>query len=84
MEYIYAVRLLDESGRELNERNLTAVLEAAGCTVAESRVKALVAALEGVDIGEVDTVDTGADTDAVVPDDEGDAAPTDGGHTPEE
>lgn len=65
MEYAYAVLLLSESGEELNERNLRAVLEAANCTVSESRVKALVAALEGV---EVDSVGTG--TVASVVDDE--------------
>lgn len=82
MEYVYAVRLLDESGQELNERNLAAVLEAAGCAVSESRVKALVAALEGVDVGEVGATD--ADADAVVPDGEGDVAPTDETTAPEE
>lgn len=50
MEYAYAALLLAESGEELNERNLRAVLEAANCAVSESRVKALVAALEGVDV----------------------------------
>ncbi|WP_246282704.1 50S ribosomal protein P1 [Natronomonas halophila] len=53
MEYAYAALLLAESGEELNERNLRAVLEAANCAVAESRVKALVAALEGVDTDSV-------------------------------
>lgn len=50
MEYAYAALLLAEAGEELNERNLRAVLEAANCAVSESRVKALVAALEGVDV----------------------------------
>lgn len=50
MEYVYAVLLLSEAGEELNERNLRAVLEAANCSVSESRVKAIVAALEGVDV----------------------------------
>ncbi|MFB6112376.1 MAG: 50S ribosomal protein P1 [Halobacteriaceae archaeon] len=52
MEYVYAALILHESGEELNEENLTGVLEAAGVDVEESRVKALVAALEDVDISE--------------------------------
>ncbi|WP_254543895.1 50S ribosomal protein P1 [Halomarina pelagica] len=52
MEYIYAALILNESGEEINEDNLTGVLEAAGVDVEESRVKALVAALEDVDIEE--------------------------------
>jgi large subunit ribosomal protein L12 len=50
MEYIYAALILNETGEELNEENLTAVLESAGADVEESRVRALVAALEDVDI----------------------------------
>ncbi len=52
MEYIYAGLILNEAGEEINEDNLTAVLEAANVDVEESRVKALVAALEDVDIDE--------------------------------
>ncbi len=52
MEYVYAALILNESGEEINEDNLTAVLESAGVDVEESRVKALVAALEDVDIDE--------------------------------
>ncbi|MFD1688801.1 50S ribosomal protein P1 [Halolamina salifodinae] len=52
MEYVYAALTLNESGEEINEENITAVLEAAGVDVEESRVKALVAALEDVDIEE--------------------------------
>ena len=52
MEYVYAALILNESGDEINEDNLTDVLEAAGVDVEESRVKALVAALEDVDIDE--------------------------------
>jgi large subunit ribosomal protein L12 len=52
MEYVYAALILHESGEELNEDNITSVLEAAGVDVEESRVKALVAALEDVDIEE--------------------------------
>ncbi|WP_435197236.1 50S ribosomal protein P1 [Natronomonas sp. EA1] len=52
MEYVYAALILHETGEEINEDNLTAVLESAGADVEESRVKALVAALEDVDIEE--------------------------------
>ena len=52
MEYVYAALILHESGEELNEDNITAVLESAGVDVEQSRVKALVAALEDVDIEE--------------------------------
>jgi large subunit ribosomal protein L12 len=52
MEYVYAALILNETGEELNEDNLTGVLEAASVDVQESRVKALVAALEDVDIDE--------------------------------
>jgi len=52
MEYVYAALILNESGAEINETNLTDVLGAAGVDVEESRVKALVAALEDVDIDE--------------------------------
>ncbi|MFB6086262.1 MAG: 50S ribosomal protein P1 [Halodesulfurarchaeum sp.] len=52
MEYVYAALILNEADAEINEDNLTDVLEAAGVDVEESRVKALVAALEDVDISE--------------------------------
>jgi large subunit ribosomal protein L12 len=50
MEYAHTILALAENDRELSEENITAVLEAAGSEVSESRVKAFVAALEGVDI----------------------------------
>ncbi len=52
MEYVYAALILNETDAEINEQNLTGVLEAADVDVEESRVKALVAALEDVDIDE--------------------------------
>ncbi|MFC7210191.1 50S ribosomal protein P1 [Natronoarchaeum sp. GCM10025321] len=52
MEYVYAALILNETGEEINEENLNGVLEAASVDVEESRVKALVAALEDVDIDE--------------------------------
>ncbi len=54
MEYVYAALLLHAAGKEITEENLKAVLEAAGVSPPdEARIKALVAALEGVNIDEV-------------------------------
>ena len=50
MEYIYSALLLSKLGKEVNEHNVKKVLEAAGCHPDESRIKALVSALNGVDI----------------------------------
>ena len=52
MEYVYAALILNESGAEINEQNLTNVLDAASVDVEQSRVKALIAALEDVNIDE--------------------------------
>lgn len=52
MEYVYTAMLLHKAGKEITEDAVKAVLTAAGVTVDEARVKALVAALEGVDIAE--------------------------------
>ena len=52
MEYIYAALILHESETEINEKSLTTVLKAADVKVEDVRVKALVAALEDVDIEE--------------------------------
>ncbi|QCS43209.1 50S ribosomal protein P1 [Natrinema versiforme] len=52
MEYVYAALMLHESDREISEENVRDVVEAAGVDVEESRVRALVAALEDVDIEE--------------------------------
>ena len=52
MEYIYAAMLLHRAGKEINEENLTRVLEAAGVNVDPIRVKSLVAALKEIDIDE--------------------------------
>ena len=52
MEYVYAAMLLHTTSQEINEGNVTKILEAAGAEVDEARVKALIAALEDVDIEE--------------------------------
>ena len=50
MEYIYAAMLLHKAKHNIDEAAIKKVLSAAGVTPDESRVKALVAALDGVDI----------------------------------
>ncbi|MBU4536193.1 MAG: 50S ribosomal protein P1 [Euryarchaeota archaeon] len=52
MEYIYAAMLLHTTGEEINEENVKKVLDAAGAEVDDARIKALIAALEDVDIEE--------------------------------
>ena len=52
MEYVYASLLLHYAKRPITEDNLRKVLEAAGIEVDEVRVKAVVAALSGVNIDE--------------------------------
>jgi large subunit ribosomal protein L12 len=53
MEYVYAALLLHSAGKDVNEDGLKKVVEAAGVTADEVRIKALVSALEGVDIAKV-------------------------------
>ena len=50
MEYVYAAMLLHKAKQPINEANVKKVLEAAGVKVDDTRIKALVAALDGVDI----------------------------------
>ena len=52
MEYIYAAMLLHKAGQQINDAHLKKVLEAAGVKVDDGRVKATVAALDGVNIDE--------------------------------
>ena len=52
MMYVYASLLLHKAGKEINEESIRKVLEAAGVKVDDARAKALVAALEGVNIDE--------------------------------
>ena len=53
MEYVYAALMLHSAGKEVNEDGIKKVVEAAGVKVDDVRIKALVAALEGVDITKV-------------------------------
>jgi len=52
MEYIYAAMLIHKAGGKITDAAVKKVLEAAGVKADEARVKALVAALEGVNIDE--------------------------------
>ena len=52
MEYVYGALLLHSAGKPVNEENLTKVLTASGVKVDATRVKALTASLEGVNIAE--------------------------------
>lgn len=52
MEYIYASLILNEIGNEINEENLEKILTAAGVKINSAQIKAVIAALEDVDINE--------------------------------
>lgn len=52
MEYVYSALLLHKAGAKLTQKAMDAVLTAAGVTTDKGRVKALLAALNGVDIDE--------------------------------
>ena len=52
MEYVYAAMLLHSAEKEIDEDGVNAGLTAAGGDVDGARVKALVASLGSVDIGE--------------------------------
>jgi large subunit ribosomal protein L12 len=52
MEYIYATLLIHKAGGQITEDNVKKVLEAAGIQADEARLRALSAALDGVNIEE--------------------------------
>lgn len=52
MEYIYSAMILHSAGKKITEDNVTKILKAVGIKPDTSRVKALTATLEGVDIDE--------------------------------
>ena len=53
MEYIYSAMLLHSAGKEINEKNVKKVIESTGEKSDDAKVKALIAALDGVNIEEV-------------------------------
>ena len=53
MEYIYSAMLLNSAGKEVNEANVKKVIDSTGTKADDVKVKALVAALDGVNIEEV-------------------------------
>jgi large subunit ribosomal protein L12 len=52
MEYVYAALLLHSAGKKVTDEAITAVINAAGGEVDAVRAKALVSALDGVNIEE--------------------------------
>jgi large subunit ribosomal protein L12 len=50
MEYIYGALLLHKLGKEVNEDSLKKVIAATGAQVDDSKIKSLIASLQGVDI----------------------------------
>lgn len=50
MEYIYGALLLHKLGQPVTAETLSKVIDAAGIKADESKVKTLIAALQGVDI----------------------------------
>lgn len=53
MEEVYAALLLHAARQPISEESIKRVLQAAGASVDEARVKALVVSLQGVDIEKV-------------------------------
>ena len=50
MEYTYAALLLHKLGKDISEDALKNVVKAAGAQIDESKVKSMIASLNGVDI----------------------------------
>jgi len=78
MEYVYAALLLHNAKQKVNEANVKKVVEAAGITSDDAKIKALIASLEGVNIEEAMTK-AATVTAAVAP-----AAPAEGGEKKQE
>ncbi len=51
MEYVYAALMLHKAGKKVDGEGIKKVVEAAGIQPDEAKIKALVASLDGVDIG---------------------------------
>nr|MDO8133660.1 50S ribosomal protein P1 [Candidatus Njordarchaeum guaymaensis] len=52
MESVYASLLLHKAGQKISEESLEKVLQAAGAKVDKAKIKATLAALEGINIDE--------------------------------
>ena len=65
MEYVYASLLLHSAKQNISEENVKKVLQSAGVTPDEAKVKALVASLDGVNID--DAIKQAAVTVAATP-----------------
>jgi large subunit ribosomal protein L12 len=52
MNEVYAALILHEAKKEINEENIKKILEAAGAQIEEAKIKALVTALQGINIDE--------------------------------
>ncbi|MBI2547470.1 MAG: 50S ribosomal protein P1 [Candidatus Aenigmarchaeota archaeon] len=50
MQEVYAALMLHESGQQISEDSVKKVLSSVGASVEEAKIKALVSALQGVDI----------------------------------
>ena len=50
MEYVYGALLLHKLGQPVNEESLKKVISATGAKVDETKIKTLIASLQGVDI----------------------------------
>ena len=67
MEYVYAAMLLHSAENKIDDKSVTAVLTAAGVDADKARVKALVASLSDVDIGEAMATAAAAPVAAAAP-----------------
>ena len=75
MEYVYAALLLHKAGQKLTAKAMDATLTAAGVETDKARVKALLAALKGVDIDEALSSAAAMPVAAAAPAAAGSAAP---------
>lgn len=50
MEYIYAALLLHKTGKEITEDGIKKIVESAGISADDAKIKTVVASLKGVDI----------------------------------
>jgi len=74
MNLVHAALLLHSAGKELNEENVKKIADATGEKVEDAQVKALVAALDGVDIEEAISKAVAAPAAAPAPQEGGDKA----------